>query len=239
MLCITLSSIFVAEAATVGKKTYADVPDLVILLHGLARTEKSMRPMEKGLAEQGYPSISIGYPSTKYPIETLAEIVAKDLQQMDIWSAQKVHFVTHSMGGIVVRQMFSEKRPENLGRVVMLCPPNKGSEVVDHMRNNWFFKKLNGPAGQQLGSDKDSLPNTLGPVDYEVGVLTGSRSFNPLFSNWLEGKDDGKVSVEKAKVEGMADFLDLPYTHTFFMGKNRVIGQTITFLKTGRFLRKE
>ncbi len=239
ILCITLSGNVYAEAESVKNQTYAGVNELVVLLHGLARTEKSMQPMEKGLAEQGYVVVNIRYPSTEHPVERLAEMVAKDLEEKGVWAVQKVHFTTHSMGGIVLRQMFAKKHPENLGRVVMLCPPNKGSEIVDRLGDNWLFKKINGPAGQQLGSNKDSLPNSLGPVDYQVGVITGDKSFNPLFSSWLEGKDDGKVSVQRARLDGMTDFFILPYSHTFFMGKQRVIVQTAAFLKTGRFFRKE
>lgn len=210
--------------------------ETVVLLHGLARTERSMRPLEKSLSCQGFRVVNIGYPSRKFPIEELAGQVKEKLNFLGVWDAPKVHFVTHSMGGIIVRAMFAESHPKSLGRVVMLCPPNKGSEVVDHLKDNPLFISLNGQAGRQLGTDPESAPNRLGPVDYEVGVLAGALSVNPLFSMWLEGEDDGKVSVERAKVEGMSDFMILPYNHTFFMNKAKVKARVTSFLRTGRFL---
>ncbi|WP_248635520.1 esterase/lipase family protein [Desulfatibacillum aliphaticivorans] len=228
--------IFGSQDAWASDKDSEPQKETVVLLHGLARTERSMKPLEKSLSCQGFKVINIGYPSRKFPIGELAGQVKEKLNSLDCWDAPKVHFVTHSMGGIIVRAMFAEFHPHNLGRVVMLCPPNKGSEVVDHLKDNPLFVALNGQAGRQLGTDPESAPNRLGPVDYEVGVLAGTLSVNPLFSNWLKGEDDGKVSVERAKVEGMSEFLTLPYNHTFFMNKAKVKARVTSFLRTGRFL---
>ncbi|WP_226992298.1 esterase/lipase family protein [Desulfatibacillum aliphaticivorans] len=228
--------IFGSQDAWASDKDSESQKETVVLLHGLARTEKSMNPLDKSLSCQGFKVVNMGYPSRKFPIEELAEQVKEKLNTMGVWDAPKVHFVTHSMGGIVVRAMFAGSHPKNLGRVVMLCPPNKGSEVVDHLKDNPLFISLNGQAGRQLGTEPESAPNRLGPVDYEVGVLAGTLSVNPLFSQWLEGEDDGKVSVARAKVDGMSDFMTLPYNHTFFMNKAKVKARVTSFLRTGRFL---
>ena len=151
----------------------------------------------------------------------------------------RVHFVTHSMGGILVRFYLANHRLVNLGRVVMLSPPNQGSETVDKLANMPGFGWLNGPAGQQLGTDENSLPNRLGPADFELGIITGNRSINLILSTMIPGPDDGKVAVERAKLAGMADFLVVPHSHPFIMKKPLVIEQTQFFLEHGRFRREQ
>jgi len=210
--------------------------DWVILLHGLARTNRSMVKLEKSLSEQGYNVINMDYPSTKHPIEFLAEeYLGRIIERYGEMPHSKIHFVTHSLGGIIVRYYLKHHHLYNLGRVVMLSPPNQGSEVVDHMKDTPIFKKINGPAGQQLGTDKNSVPLMLGPVEFELGVIAGNRTFDPLFSMLIPGPDDGKVSVKRAKVDGMADFLIMPHSHTFIMHKEDVIEQVIHFLEHGSF----
>lgn len=208
--------------------------DCVVLLHGMARTENSMAKMAKALINEGYNVVNYGYPSTSLTIAEIAmEHVPNAIAQCG--NPEKVNFVTHSLGGIVLRKYLSQKILYNLGRVVMLGPPNKGSEVVDNLKNIPGYKLINGPAGLELGTGDDSVPNKLGPVTYPVGIIAGSSTFNPLLSQMLPNPDDGKVSVESTKVEGMAEHIVLPVTHTFMMKNNAVIEQVITFLKTGKF----
>ena len=217
-----------------------EATECVLLLHGLARTESSMNAMEKALLQAGYKTVNLDYPSRKKTIEEIAEEeFALGIQLCEQAEMQKIHFVTHSMGGIVVRQAMARQRPENLGRVVMLSPPNKGSFVTDKLKNWWLYKWLNGPAGQNLGTEDESLPNRLGPVDYEVGVITGNRHwfFDAWFASYSPEEHDGKVSVEGARVEGMTDFLIVPETHPFIMNADKVIEQTIYFLRHGTFSR--
>ena len=214
--------------------------DYVILLHGLARSNRSMRKLEKHLIDHGYRVINVDYPSTKYPIEYLAEnVLSEVVASCDSSPETKIHFVTHSMGGIVVRYFLKHFGMPNLGRVVMLSPPNQGSELVDHLKDSTVFRKRNGPAGQQLGTDTDSLPLKLGPVDFELGVITGDRSFNPVSSMILPGPDDGVVSVARAKVKGMSDFIIMPNSHTFIMKSKKVIRQVLHFLEHGEFVHKK
>ncbi len=215
-----------------------DATECVVLLHGLARTYNSMNTMEKALIRAGYQTVNLDYPSRKKTVEIIAEEeFTQGIQLCEQAGAQKIHFVTHSLGGIVVRHAMAGQRPGNLGRVVMLSPPNKGSFVSDKLKNWWLYKWLNGPAGQDLGTEEDSLPNLLGPVDYEVGVITGNRHwfFDAWFASMSPGEHDGKVSVEGARVEGMADFLVVPETHPFIMNADRVIEETIYFLRHGTF----
>jgi len=214
--------------------------DYVILLHGLARSDRSMKKLEKNLIDHGYRVINVDYPSTQYPIEYLAEnTLSEVVATCNSGPETKIHFVTHSMGGIIVRYFLKHYGMPNLGRVVMLSPPNQGSELVDHLKDSIVFKKKNGPAGQQLGTDADSLPLKLGPVDFELGVITGDRSFNPVSSMILPGPDDGVVSVARARVKGMSDFIVMPNTHTFIMKSKRVIKQVLYFLEHGEFVHKK
>jgi len=211
--------------------------ECVILLHGLARTDSSMETLSKALTKTGYQTINVSYPSTKYRIEQLAqESISKALA--DCPQSTKINFVTHSMGGILLRQYLSENTIENMGRAVMLGPPNKGSEIVDKLGEVPGFEFINGPAGMQLGTYYESIPNRLGAVDFELGIIAGTRSFNPILSSMIPKPNDGKVSVENSKVSGMTDHIELAVTHTFMMNKIDVIKQVIYFLKNGVFLNK-
>lgn len=208
--------------------------DCVILLHGLARTASAMEPLEIKLREAGFVVANIDYPSRDQPVEELAPAAIS----AGISACPKsgpIHFVTHSMGGILVRYYMKYEGLDRLGRVVMLAPPNQGSEVVDDFGQLPGFELINGPAGLQLGTDEASLPLSLGPVDYEVGVIAGSETFNPLLSQSLPNPDDGKVSVASTRLQGMKDFLIVPHSHPFIMRADDVIDQSIHFLREGVF----
>jgi triacylglycerol lipase len=210
-------------------------PETVVLLHGLGRTARSMKYMAERLAEAGYHVVNIPYPSRKQNIDTLVANLHKTLEECCLNTASRLHFVTHSLGGIMVRAYLSQSRPDNLGRVVMLSPPNKGSDVVDFFGRYRFFKYFMGPAATELGTDPESIPNRLGPADFEVGIITGDRTIDPISSWIIDGDDDGKVSIEQAKLEGMTAFQVVHVSHAFIMKDPEVISEVIHFLKTGSF----
>jgi pimeloyl-ACP methyl ester carboxylesterase len=223
-----------------GEIRQVETRDVVVLLHGLGRSDLSMRYMAGQLEEAGYSTVNVGYPSTDHSIEHLAaEELAPALEECCADRAAKIHFVTHSMGGIVLRYYLEQHDMPNLGRVVMLSPPNQGSEIADWVAESELLQRVMGPAAEQLGTDEESVPSQLGPVDFELGVITGNRTLNPLFSRMIPGADDGKVAVERAKVEGMADFLVVAHTHTYIMLADDVIEQTVYFLRNGGFERVE
>jgi hypothetical protein len=213
----------------------------VVLLHGLARTERSMEDMGDALLKAGYTVFNIEYASREKPIEELAmETIPKGIKMCNSINKKQINFVTHSMGGIVLRYYLSKEQIPELGRVVMLSPPNQGSEVADELMDLSVYKWLNGPAGQQLGTGPEGIAARLGPVDFPLGIITGNDPgiIDAWFAGMFPGEHDGKVSVERAKVEGMTDFLVLPYGHTFIMDEEEVIYQTLYFLKYGSFQRE-
>lgn len=211
--------------------------DYVVLLHGLGRTHHAMNRMHKYLTLQGYEVYNNGYPSTIYAIDQLAKNLWFDIQMHCQDKQRKIHFVGHSLGAILIRFIIAEYSPQNLGRVVMLGPPNRGSYLVDRLKNYRFYKNLFGPAGQQLGTDIMAILHVLPDVNYEAGIIAGDRSIDKWFS-WfvLTGQNDGKIMVDETKLTGI-DHIVLHATHTFMAQNKKVIYQTHHFLQKGRFLR--
>jgi pimeloyl-ACP methyl ester carboxylesterase len=225
-------------------KAYKRIPGpivtgCVVLLHGLGRSSASMLQMERELLNAGYGTVRVDYPSRQADVGELATraLGAAITAVAEIDADVPVHFVTHSMGGILLRAYLKDRRIERFGRAVMLAPPNQGSEVVDRLRNIPGFEMINGPAGLQLGTDPASIPSSLGRVEESVGIIAGSRSINPILSMMMPRPNDGKVEVERAAVEGMGDFLTMEVSHTFIMQRSEVIVQVLHFLEHGAFRR--
>lgn len=214
----------------------ASAQETVILLHGLCRTSHSLAKMERTLTEAGYAVRNVAYPSRTASIQKLADdAIGKAVADCQRDGATKIDFVTHSLGGILVRNYLARQTLPSLGRVVMLAPPNQGSEVVDKLGGLLLFKWINGPAGKELGTDETSTPNQLGPANFPVGIIAGDRSINWINSLLIPGRDDGKVSVERTKLAGMSDHLVIHAMHPFIMRNHEAIRQTVQFLRTGSF----
>jgi len=219
----------ISDAVDVQKKN-----EYVIFLHGIGRSSRSMRFIEKYIADRGYRTYNLNYPSTGKSIQEIAiKYIPAVIEKCR--GADKIHFVVHSMGGIIIRQYLQDHSLPKGSRIVMLATPNHGSEITDFFRNFFLYKWIYGPAGQQLGTEAGSLPNILNPVsDIEIGVITGNTSWDPL-SYLIHGHSDGKVSVESAKLKDMKDFLEVPFGHTFIMNHLPVMKQTLYFLEHGKF----
>jgi triacylglycerol lipase len=213
--------------------------DCVILLHGLARTSLSMKGIEWYLKRRCYRVLNARYPTYGLSVEQISDTYLAPLLESDIpRSSAKIHFVTHSQGGIVLRQYLSNHDLPSLGRVVMLAPPNHGSEIVDRLQTSRVARPFLGPGYRQLGAGADSLPNRLGPVQFDCGIIAGDFSLNPFLSSMLTGPNDGKVTVASAQLDGMHDFLVLHYSHTWLMWRKNTLRQIQSFLKSGRFDRR-
>ena len=207
--------------------------EVVVLLHGLGRSDRSMRPLADRLGAAGYAVRNLDYPSTELTPEQLTALLERELASCCA-AAPRLHFVTHSLGGVLVRAYLAQHRPANLGRVVMLAPPNHGSELVDSLESS-LLRALLGPTAMELGTGAQSLPNRLPPPWFEVGVIAGTRSLSPLGAYVVPGEDDGTVSVASTRLEGMRDFLEVDASHSFIMRDAQVGAQVVEFLRAGHF----
>ena len=210
--------------------------DCVVLLHGLARSEASMLILQQVLEFHGYRTVNETYPSDTAPISELVDYVGRSAAHC---GDERMHFVTHSLGGILVRAWLAQGHPANLGRVVMLAPPNHGSEIVDAIRQNDVLNEvatfLNGPATVQLGTGSDSFVDTLPPVDFELGVIAGDVPINPIGAAVIGQRSDGTVSVDSTRVEGMADHVTIDASHTLIMMNPIAMAEVLEFLRNGVF----
>jgi len=209
--------------------------DTIVFLHGLGRTWLSMAWLARQARGRGYAVVNHGYRSRRHSIDEHAHQLR--IMVGAISGVGRIHFMTHSLGGIIVRAMLADRTawPERLGRVVMLSPPNQGSELVDFLSGNPIYHAVLGPAAGELGTRSGSTPNRIGRAEFEVGVITGDRSFEPLSRRIFPGPGDGKVSVQRAQVEGMRDFRVVRRSHTFIMYGRDVAEAAFHFLEHGRF----
>ena len=229
-------AVFLAGAATDSSNGHNNNNECVVLLHGLARSDMSMNRLDKHLHKAGYATINVDYPSTSDTIEHIVErYVSPAVKKCQTSKAKKVHFVTHSLGGILVRKYLQSHTVPAGSRMVMIAPPNQGSEITDALKDFFVYQWAMGPAGQELGTDQKSVPNQLKPVNIDIGIIAGDSSLNPIFSSIIPGPDDGKVSVERTKLSQMKDFIIVRSTHTLIMNKAAVLDQVAHFLQHGTF----
>lgn len=210
----------------------------VILLHGLGRSALSMKALQWHLQQQGYHVSNTTYPSLTMPIEELAPLaIEQGVQDCQQYEPTEIHFVTHSLGGILLRQYLAHKPIAAMGRVIMLGPPNQGSQLADAIGENNLLNSLQPPAARQLRTT--ALARKLGSVDFELGVIAGDANYRPFVSAALDGSSDGTVLVSETRVDGMKDFIVLPVTHTLMMWQQSVIVQVDYFLANGKFLKQD
>jgi len=232
---LLLPAMLVAGCSSDDRPALPGAGQCVVLLHGLARTSLSMERMKWALEDDGYRVANVDYPSRELPIEELAPLAVEAGLEECGAASDGIHFVTHSLGGILVRYYFSRHRSDALGRVVMLAPPNHGSAAVDRLRGIPGFDWLNGPAGYQLGKGEDSIPRQLPVPDFEFAVIAGDRTIDPITSAVLDDPDDGRVSVEDTRLDGMKEFRVVGASHAFIMQKGDVIRLVRNFLAHGSF----
>ena len=217
----------------------AQSPEGVVFLHGISRSFRSLIPMQKAVDAAGFATRNIGYPSRHKALSALADDIHPAIAPFAEANEGCTHFVCHSMGGLLARVYLARHRPARLGRVVMLGTPNGGSEIADVMKNWLPYRLYFGPAGQQLVTARDATTEALLPaVDYPVGIIAGDHSLDPITSRFmLPGADDGRVTVARTRLDGMADHVVIPASHAFMIKNKEAIAQTVAFLKDGRFRR--
>jgi len=214
-----------------------ETSDAIVLVHGLGRTPRSLWLVALVARGRGYRVIAWGYPSRRATIDEHAAAMDRDLTATLRTVPGRVHFVSHSLGGLLLRAYLGTVSLPTLGRVVMLAPPNQGSEVADRLRRWRAFQWMTGPAGQELGTGADGAAARLPTVSADVGVIAGDRCVNPLFGRWIGAPNDGKVAVARTRLDGMRDHLVVRAGHTLLPWRWRVIQQVFAFLETGQFHR--
>lgn len=238
LLIVTLVTPF-CKATEAEPEVDIDRAECVVLLHGLWRTELSMKPLEWGLAEAGFSVANVTYPSLSYPIEELATLAVEEgVEECRALGLEHIHFVTHSLGGILVRKYLADRNIKGLGRVVMLGPPNQGSQVADYIHSLDILRPFTPVAVAQLGTGARSLPRQLGPVNFELGIIAGTDGELSVMPGAPQETSDGTVSVAETIVPGMMDFLEMPVSHTFMMWNEAVLQQVVHFLNYGVFDRE-
>ena len=206
----------------------------MVLLHGMARSSRSMAPLAGDLRRIGYRVKNVSYPTRPYDVLGLVDrYVAPAIAACD--QALPIHVVTHSLGGILIRAYLQAHALPKGSRVVMLAPPNRGSEVTDHIRYWPLYRRMMGRVGQQLGTGRDAVFRQFKPINAEVGVIAANRSLQPWFSRLIPGEDDGAVSVASTRLDEMQDFIVIDSNHALLMFNYRVRAQVRHFLAEGRF----
>ena len=193
-----------------------------------------MQPLARALESKGFSTLNIPYASSRMPIANLVAHVRFQIEK--IAGDQPVHFITHSLGGILTRSLLTESVPWKNGRIIMLAPPNRGSEIVDWSRGHPLIHLVLGPAGRSLGSDgvPCKLPDL--PADIEAAVIMGRRCSIPVFKKLLGTENDGIVSAAKGRIDGLKGFTVIDADHTFIQMHPETIRLSLHFLKTGEWL---
>jgi triacylglycerol lipase len=231
---LTLALNFLFSSACQSSASAAD--EWVVLIHGMGRSTISLKRVEITLRKAGYHVVNVSFPSMRCPIEEMANGALEEAIRTRVpANAAKIDFVTHSLGGIVLREFLAHRHVTNLGRVVMLAPPNHGSQIADRFKSNALGRWILGPAGRELGTSQTDLPQRLPAVNYETGVIAGDRSADPWFAGILPHPNDGKVTVKNAQVEGMTDFIVVHYSHMWMMWHKPTLDEVLFFLRDGHF----
>ena len=232
---LTVSALLLLPSQGEARNRQTDDQECVILLHGLARNHHAMSRLESALIKQHYRVVNQSYPSTKRSVAALAqEEIPRMIKACKQQHSKHIHFVTHSLGGIILQRYLQNNAVFELDHIVMLGPPNHGSPLADLLHNHWMFQMILGPNLSELTTQRDEAP--LMPGRYTIGIIAGNYSLNPFGRLLFDGPHDGKVSVSSTKIKQMHDFIILPVTHTFMMQNALVEKQVLSFLAHGQFI---
>jgi triacylglycerol esterase/lipase EstA (alpha/beta hydrolase family) len=194
-----------------------------------------MKGLARFLEKEGYKVLNLDYPSSRHSIENIAELIHAPIKEFAN-QINALHFVGYSMGGLVIRAYLTKYRPTILNRVIMLGTPNQGSEISDFLKDNWIYKKLYGPAGQQLITDQTEFKDIFGQVDYELGVIAGESTFYWLGSKIINKLSDGRVAISNTHLDGLKELIVIKSGHTLLPNNKQAWEHTLSFLKHGKFI---
>ncbi len=196
-----------------------------------------MRPAERALAAAGYPVLNLSYPSLKQPLDELVAGLAEQIAPFAARHAGPVHFVGHSLGGLIIRRMMVTHRPTNLGRVVTVGTPHHGSALSNFTRRIGLERALLGQMGDLLCVGRPAeVEALLGKVDYPLGSIAGNRpGWQAVFGFCFTETHDGKVTISSSKVAGMTGHIIVPFGHDQMVSKAEVHRQIIAFLREASF----
>lgn len=240
-LVLVLCVVWACAHATAAPRTDAGAAEeptshtVVFLLHGMGKGPMDMMGMEYGLRRRGFAVVNWGYNSVVLSIPEIADELARVLEP---WSGHRVDFVVHSMGGIVVRTYLQRHKPANVGRLVMIGTPNHGANMANLLGDMAVYRAVFGPAGQQLRRGGGFIEELETPA-CEFAVIAGGTGETTGMLALLPGDNDGIVEVDSARLDGMADFLLLPYAHTIIQMMPRTVRETAHFLRSGRFAHED
>lgn len=219
---------------------------VVVVLHGLVRSRQSMAGLCKYLSEQSdYQIVNMSYASTREPLRRHAASLASVIDHLGP-EVTEINFVAHSLGNLVIRhylgdQIASERRrvDARINRMVMLAPPNQGSQFAVKFADNRLFQTIWGTSGLELAKEWDELEKRLATPRGEFGIIAGGRGADDGANPLLRGDDDFVVTIEETRLGGASDFSVLPALHSLIMDDPKVREYTLRFLWHGHFIAKD
>jgi pimeloyl-ACP methyl ester carboxylesterase len=223
--------------------------EVVLVLHGLGRSRSSMDKLCEYLRKQGdYTVANVSYASTQGDIDTHARALGRIIENLD--GVERVSFVAHSMGNIVIRRYLAQRQEEasiaepeksqaQLGRFVMLAPPNHGSTVAAALGDNPVFGAVVGLGAQQLGRDWKQLEKKLATPDFQFGIIAGGKKDGGGINPMLSGENDGTITRQTTRLAGAYDFAAVGSMHSFIINDAKALEYTLRFLQKGHFISPE
>jgi pimeloyl-ACP methyl ester carboxylesterase len=204
----------------------------VVLVHGLWMTGVSMRPLAAYLGRAGYTCSRPTYHSVTRGLRENAEMLARHCAALD---AQTVHFVGHSLGGLVIMALFHEHPDQRPGRIVTVGTPHRGSEAARRLAARRWLRPLLGRGVVDLAHGRQLEWATPAPA---IGVIAGDHAMGigRVLVPGLAQPSDGTVSVGETRLAGARDHIVLPVSHTGMLFSSRVGDAVARFLRTGAFV---
>lgn len=211
--------------------------DDIVLLHGFMGAPWTMRLLARRFSSEGFRTYPLWYDSWMQPFDTIVHRICDRIDALTLGQKRPLHFIGHSMGGLVARAVVSSRRPCNMGRMVMMGTPNNGSEMADFCARYPLLRPVLGQARAALITrNRHPLISAFGEPDYLIGIIAGDRPLAPVM-NVLPAPHDGKVSVAATHIDREADHIVLPVTHALMPFDRQVQRQALHFLRKGRFQR--